>query len=346
MNILHITETVSGASGVATFVRELDAALRTKGVASRVACPGREAQECAIGADACDIVHIHGLWLPFYHQASEEARRRGIPVVWSTHGMSAPWSMRHKRWKKLAAWWMYQRRDLRRAAAIHCTTGLEVAWNSRLGFANCFVAPLGTAEASRADAPRRGEPGVRVLLFVGRIHPVKGLENLIRAWAEATGADAKSGSAAPWRLRIVGPDEGGYMSVLKALVERLSVSDTVEFAGPRFGADLSSEYDGCDCLVLPSFTENFGATVIDAMAHGRPCIASTATPWKALRERGCGWWVDNAPATLAAAIRDMMSAGDAARAEMGERGRAMVAAEYTWSAVADRMIGLYGRCMK
>lgn len=327
MRILHITATLEGASGVATFVRELDASLRARGVESR-ACNAVE----DIGQ--IDVLHIHGLWLKMYHQAAQWARANGIPVVWSTHGMTAPWSMHHKWWKKLPAWLLYQKRDLKSATAIHCTTEQEVEWNKALGFKNCFIAPLGTrlppivgvsSSSSRKDD--------KVLLFVGRIYPVKGLVNLIKAWA-LSNADG-------WKLRIVGPDEAGHLAELEALVRELELVDSVEFVGPKFGDDLSAEYDKCDCLVLPSFTENFGATVVDAMAHVKPCIASTFTPWRELRDRGCGWWVSNEPEKLAAAIKEMMSLDDATRRDMGAKGRRLVEEKYTWGAVAETMISKY-----
>ena len=352
MKVLHVTETLEGASGVATFVRELDASLRARGVESR-------AGNAVENLGQIDVLHIHGLWLKMYHQAAQWARSNGIPVVWSTHGMTAPWSMHHKWWKKLPAWLLYQKRDLKSVVAIHCTTEQEVEWNKALGFKNCFIAPLGTrlppivgvsSSSSRKDG--------KVLLFVGRIYPVKGLVNLIRAWAivnsQPTTLNNSQNRAIPfsnsnselelnhnWKLRIVGPDQAGHQAELESLVRELNLGDSVEFAGPKFGDELSAEYDNCDCLVLPSFTENFGATVVDAMAHGKPCIASTFTPWRELQDRGCGWWVSNEPEKLARAIGEMMSMDDVVRRDMGAKGRRLVEEKYSWDAVVNKMIESY-----
>ena len=333
MTLLHIAEKCDGASGVATFVRELDVSLRGLGVDSR-ACSHVEK------AGHIDVLHIHGLWLPIFHRAAKWARAKSIPVVWSTHGMTAPWSMRHKWWKKQAAWWLYQWQDLKRAAAIHCTTELEVGWNKALGFNNCFVAPLGTRENQLHSSTHNANT---ILLFVGRIYPVKGLVNLIKACKILH--DSTCSAWLNWKLRIVGPDESGHQFELESLVRELGLGDSVEFPGPKFGDDLSAEYDNCDCLVLPSFTENFGATVVDAMAHGKPCIASTFTPWRELQDHGCGWWVSNEPKKLAAAIGEMMSLGDAKRREMGAKGRRLVEEKYSWDAVAHTMINEYKKVM-
>lgn len=350
MTILHITETLEGASGVATFVRELDASLRAQGVESHV----RESLELGVEIRELedgyrpDVVHVHGLWLPLFHKAAQWARAKGIPIVWSTHGMTAPWSMRHKWWKKLPAWLLYQKRDLRKAAAIHCTTNLEVEWNKALGFKNCFIAPLGTNEHQfHSPTPTRNSNYTHTLLFVGRIYPVKGLVNLIRAWGIAMKQLSVSCSPFPvphsnWKLRIVGPDQAGHQADLEKLVDELGLRNSVEFPGTKFGNELSAEYENCDCLVLPSFTENFGATIVDALAHGKPCIASTFTPWNELQDRGCGWWVSNEPSKLSVAINEMISLPDTERREMGARGRKLVEEKYTWDAVVKKIVKAYG----
>ena len=336
IRILHITETLDGASGVATFVRELDASLRAHGVESSVCTQAEQLRHVD------DILHIHGLWLKPYHMAVQWAKANGIQVVWSTHGMTAPWSMRHKWWKKIPAWWLYQKHDLQSAVAIHCTTEQEAEWNKALGFKNCFVVPLGTREIS--NHVERVEHAEKRLLFVGRIYPVKGLVNLIRAW-HILHESTCSTWLKNWKLRIVGPDEAGHKFELESLVQELGLDASVEFPGPKFGDELSQEYENCDCLVLPSFTENFGATIVDAMAHGKPCIASTFTPWKELQDRGCGWWVSNEPNELAAAICEMMSLTDDTRIKIGERCRQLVEEKYTWDAVVTKMAEEYDRIL-
>ena len=326
MQICNITTAIDGASGVATFVRELDAAIRAKGVESIVVEGGR----CS---GSVDVLHIHGLWLKMYHRAARWAIENRIPIVWSTHGMTAPWSMHHKWWKKMPAWWLYQKNDLKKAVAIHCTTEQEVEWNKALGFNNCFIAPLGTWLPSSIPAHNSNY----TLLFVGRIHPVKGLVNLIKAWKILCSTRVNI----TWKLRIVGPDQVGHQSVLEALVRELGLGDSVEFPGPKFDKELSAEYDNCDCLILPSFTENFGATIVDAMAHAKPCIASTFTPWHVLVEKKCGWWVSNEPEKLARGVVEMINCGDKKRQEMGRNGLRLVKEKYTWDAVADTMIAKY-----
>lgn len=373
MRILHVITGLQKAAGTTTFVENVADGLRAKG----------QDVEIVMSPDGfcqCDIIHIHGLWSGLLHKASRFAKKRKISVVWSTHGMTAPWSMRHKWWKKLPAWLLYQKRDLKSAVSIHCTTEQEVEWNKSLGFRNCFIVPLGThlpkikqfhstaTTTATASTPTPTRNSNYTLLFVGRIYPVKGLVNLIKAWAivnsqlpnsqdltiplyrynsslqlnhPLSNSNSELQLNPHWTLRIVGPDQAGHQSELESLVRELKLGDSVAFAGPKFGDDLSAEYDKCDCLVLPSFTENFGATIVDALAHGKPCIASTFTPWRDLQEYGCGWWVSNEPSKLSVAINEMISLPDTERREMGARGRKLVEEKYTWDAVVKAMVNGY-----
>lgn len=328
MRILHVITGMQKASGVTTFVENVVREQRALGHDVSVvtdAVPGLNG--------SFDVVHIHGLWSPLLHRASRFAAREGVPVIWSTHGMTAPWSMRHKWWKKIFAWHLYQKPDLKAARLIHCTTELEEKWNRDLGFTRTFVAPLGTPlpDNSAASGTTRD---AKTLLFVGRLYPVKALDNLIRAFVLARGAEAG------WKLRIVGPDQAGHLAELRALCEGLGAVG-VEFAGPKFDAELNAEYGRCSALALVSHTENFGATVVDALAHGKPVVTSTRTPWKVVADRDCGWWVDNSPDVLAGALKELFATTPDELARRGANGRRLVEERYTWRAVAESIDRAY-----
>lgn len=336
MKIIHVITGMGKAAGTTTFVENVVRELCERGHETAVITNFNGGE-----GFRADVIHIHGLWSPMLHYAAKWAKRNGIPVVWSTHGMTAPWSMRHKWWKKLLAWSLYQRSDLKRAAAIHCTTELEQKWNQDLGFQNCFVAPLGTNESlSRRPVGSEevaGQHACLKVLFVGRIYPVKGLVNLIKAASLIK--QSYSPNTRTILFRIVGPDQAGHQAELMNLAKRLGVAEMFEWPGPKFEGDLSSEYDRCDILVLPSFTENFGGVVIDALAHGKPVIASKFTPWKILEDNGCGWWVDNDPESLARALQSVTVSDDLC--DRGMLGQKLVGERYTWSAVCDKMVEGY-----
>jgi glycosyltransferase involved in cell wall biosynthesis len=242
--------------------------------------------------------------------------------------------MRHKWWKKFIAWHLYQKRDLKNAAIIHSTTALEVEWNRKLGFKNPQIeVPLGTFIQKESAAELRNTGDALKVLFVGRVYPVKGLMNVVRAAANLKEVNIK--------FRIVGPDQAGHLSELVAEAERLGVVAMFDWAGPKYGEDLANEYDKCDMLVLPSFTENFGATVVDALSHSKPALASTFTPWKILEKRECGWWVSNEPEKLAETFKKIAVLSAKELDAMGKRGRKLVEENYTWDAVVKAMINGY-----
>lgn len=335
MKILHVTKEMTQTSGVATFVRE---------IAERVDGSTVTVTPCSVFG--YDIVHIHGIWTPWFHGIVRAARKGQIPIVWSPHGMLAPWAMAHKRWKKWPVWHLWQKRDLLRAKVIHATSDLEVEWIRRLGFTqNVVTVPLGT-HLPPIKAREALSPGdSHVLLFVGRIYPIKGLVNLLQAW----GMLKSSGNSQvhKWMIRLVGPDQAGHVEELKKLAERLGISDSVIFTGPLFGEELAKEYRQADCFVLPSFTENFGGVVVDALSYGVPVIASTATPWSILQqEPQSGWWVSNEPRKLADCLARIMEMTREERCQLGMNGRTRVEERYTWTTVAQKMSEVYDELLR
>lgn len=353
MKILHVISGLAKAAGTSAFCGELANALVARGHEVVIAVKGvlggnsytLDEHIQVYGVDnvrrdliarrvSFDIIHVHGLWTPDLHRVSSCARTIGIPIVWSTHGMTSPWSMHHKWWKKWIAWHVYQRNDLACAALIHVTSEQEAGWNHDLGMRNRqVIVPLGTALAPIMPSQERAENKLLRVLFVGRIYPVKGLMNVVRAAARLKNA--------PISFRIVGPDQGGHLSELMMEAERLGVAGMFDWAGPKYGDDLSAEYDLCDIFILPSFTENFGAAVVDALAHGKPALTSRFTPWKILEDCRCGWWVSNTPESLADTFKKLLCLDMKELQEMGALGRKLVEARYTWGAVTDLMIESY-----
>ena len=357
MRILHAIVGMARAAGTSVFCGEALRALAEQGHDCRLwvrrhdpadAYPAGPATISEMPPEADwrpDVVHIHALWTPWLFRVFLWAKRRHIPIVWSPHGMLAPWAMAHKRWKKFLPWWLYQRSALRQADLLHATTDLEARWIRDLGFhAPIAEVPLGT-DFSAGGPPLAARP--HNVLFVGRIYPVKGLDLLLRAWATLAPT-----LRAEWRLILVGPDQAGHRAELLALAQTLGLkaqvatlesvrAAEVTFTGPLFGNDKDAAYHVAQLLVLPSHTENFGVTIPDALASGMPAIASAATPWAILEERGCGAQFELTPASLAATLTRFLSLPDAERQAMGERGRALVRERYTWPAVGHALESAY-----
>ncbi len=359
MNILHVITGLPKAAGTSVFCAEVSNALVGQGNQITIAVVDPTRVDCypldprvklirleslvngsdgSISPSAFDIVHIHALWTPILHKARFWATKNGLPIVWSPHGMLAPWAMKHKWWKKFLPWCLYQKGDLKKASLIHVTSDQEKQWVRNLGFTQpIIVAPLGTKITPLKQSE---DKPIKTLLYVGRIYPVKALDRLIKAFALVPLELRKT-----WKLRLVGPDQAGHMTELKVLVDELHLKESVEFPGTRYGEELDDEYNACECLALVSHTENFGATVVDAMAHGKPVIVSDKTPWKEVAEHKCGWRTSNESGPLARVIGEMMSLSSEARFNMGVNGRHLVETKYSWSAVVKMMVCSYEQCL-
>ncbi len=383
MKILHVIEGLQKAAGTSVFCGEVLNTLARSGndcrllvrVDVREMYPLDERVKVVVGeiedafADGWvpDVVHTHGLWVPWLHRVCRYVRKRKIPIVTSPHGALSPWSMAHKRWKKLLPWGVYQRRDIAKTAAIHTTVPQESQWVRDLGFKNkIFEVPLGTelpTTLATYDVP------VKYLLFVGRIYPVKGLDLLIQAWAKVKDL----ARVQQWKLLFVGPDQAGYMQVLQqlavgnnlhvvigncdggsadsatdeasplsALRSPLFHKDAdVVFMGPLYGADKDAAYRMSRALILPSYTENFGGVVVDAMSFGLPVLTSEATPWNFLEEYGCGEHFPLNVDALAEKLKALMAKSDDELKAMGRRGRKLVEERYSWDSIAKTMEEAY-----
>jgi glycosyltransferase involved in cell wall biosynthesis len=287
------------------------------------------------GDDGRTIIHDHGLWLATNHAAATFARsRRGVFRVVSPRGMLAAWSMRQGKFKKRTAWHAYQRRDLASAQAFHATSGTEAAEIRNLGLTQPIgVVPNGI-RFPETIARTAGADGRRMMLFLSRIHPKKGLLNLMRAW--------KAAAPPPeWRLVIAGPDEGGHRAELERAVADMEIGDQVSFPGEIADADKWRWYASADVFVLPSFSENFGLVVAESLAAGTPVITTTGTPWRDMATHQCGWWVEPSQTPLSEAIREAYSLMPEEREAMGARGAAWAREDFAWERAARDMRAFY-----
>jgi len=171
------------------------------------------------------------------------------------------------------------------------------------------------------------------LLFIGRLDPIKGIENLLTACSMLP-----IYSDMVWRLTIAGWGKPAYVAEIKKQIVALGLNERVKMVGEVLGDAKKKLFENSDVTLVPSYTENFGIVVAEALAHGIPVIAGKGTPWSGLEQKGCGLWVENDPKTLAGAIRriSLMPLRD-----MGVRGQEWMQTEFSWRSVANRMLDLY-----
>ena len=196
---------------------------------------------------------------------------------------------------------------------------------------NLAVIPNGILLPERVS--RIEGDGVLRLLYLGRLHPIKGIENLLNACRILNEKYERA-----WSLTIAGSGDPDYVKSLSERIAQLSLGGQVTLVGGVAGEAKEELFRRADVLILPSFSENFGLVVAEALAHAVPVIASTGTPWAELEKRGCGLWVDNSPEGLAEAISRIRHK---ALPEMGTRGRAWMKGEFGWETIAAKMFDTY-----
>lgn len=284
-----------------------------------------------------DLFHDSGIWLPHNQAVARLARQLGRPRVVSTRGMLAPWALRHKWLKKRIAWMLYQRRNLASASALHATSDAEAddVSNCRLRVTvtqipNGIDMPedaAGTQKDTASDAPLKA-------VFVGRLHPVKGLPTALQAWAEQRPQG--------WELILAGPDEAGYRAVLEKEITHLNLGGSVKLIGAVDNPAKASLLRTASLFILPSHSESFGMVVAEALSFGLPVLTTQGVPWPDLERIDCGWRVPaNDSAALATALTIATSLPIATRAAMGQRGLELVRSQFSWVSVAQRFLSLY-----
>lgn len=282
-----------------------------------------------------DILHDNGLWLPTNHAANLVARRVRIPYVVTPRGMLTPWALSYRSWKKRLAWNLYQARDLRTASLLHATSEEEARNLRALGLQQPIaVIPNGVELMPHQSAKiKRPSGAMRTVLFLSRIHPKKGITNLVKAWDRLRPVG--------WRVLIAGPDEGGHKKQVEAAIRDSGLQHDFSFVGHVDGSAKWDLYRSADLFVLPTLSENFGVVVAEALACGVPVITTKGAPWQDLVKHRCGWWVDIGVEPLVRALDEAMASTDMQRYDMGQRGRQLVEKKFTWPRVAQRMKAVY-----
>jgi glycosyltransferase involved in cell wall biosynthesis len=291
--------------------------------------------------DEFDLVHIHGLYLYPTLVSSRLCRQRAIPYIVAPRGMLDPYAIRGKSsFKKRLYLWLFERRNLDGAAALHFTSTEEQRLAAVLGIRSPgFVVPNGLTMAEFPDKQPASSPNGmgrnRTIVFLGRIDAKKGLDLLVPAFARVVAAQPKA------QLLLAGPDDRGYLSEVKGLIGRHGLQSSVSYAGMLLGEEKLEALRSAALLVLPSYSENFGMVVIEALACRTPVvITERVNIHREIVKAGAGLVTPCEVEALAGAMLYLLQNPDEARA-MGTRGRTLIEERFSWENVAQAMMVEY-----
>lgn len=290
-----------------------------------------------------DLVHIHGIWNWRLHKACVACRRRGVPYIIALRGMLEPWSLKQKWLKKRIARWLYQDKDIRLAAAIHVTAQSEGDQLRRLGFDNMVIVSPNAVNLPRKFL-RPSHVGARRMLFVSRMHKKKGVKELVEAWRRV--------SPKGWLCELVytvnSDEERVYEDEVKRLVCEHGLADQFVFTGVLDDEGKWDAYFRANLFVLPTYSENFGIVVAEALWAGVPVITTKGAPWEELESEKCGWWIDfPLEDSLCRTLAEATELPSDKLVQMGANGHKLVERKYAWHSVTRAMIAGYEKvCVK
>ncbi len=286
-----------------------------------------------------DIYHTNGLWLYCNHITCSIARHKNKPYILSTHGMLYPDALRRSYWKKWPTLTLFFRTDINKANCIHATCTAEMEHIRSFGYKGPIaIIPNPANLPDYLDTIAINKPNImgcsplRKFGFLGRLHPIKKIENLLYGMQLLSEKNCE--------LVIIGQGEPSYEAFLKDEVQRLGLKN-VSFKGFLSGKEKYEELAKLSCLFVPSDFENFGMIVTEALSVGTPVMASLGTPWEELNIRKCGWWIDRTPEHITSVMKQILDMPLDELLSMGQRGRQLVKEKYTDIQVALKMAQLY-----
>jgi poly(glycerol-phosphate) alpha-glucosyltransferase len=291
-----------------------------------------------LSARSPSLIHTQFIWSYASHATIQwKKANKGCPHVISPRGMLDPWAIRNSAWKKRIAAFLFESRHLRSAACIHALCQSEAHSIRKLGLkVPVCIIPNGI-DLPDDTFPSSHEPLnlKKSILFLGRIHPKKGLRELIQAWSLARA------SLPDWDLLIGGWDEGGHLEELKTSVLDYQLSDSIHFLGPLHGRQKAQQLQMADAFILPSFSEGLPMAVLEAWSYKTPVLMTSECNLPEGFDSNSAACISNTPKTLAGQLKDFARVPETQRNSMGVNGRKLVVDKFQWTRIASQMKAVY-----
>ena len=282
-----------------------------------------------------DIQHMNGIWMYHSRVNQQTAAARNVPYVISPRGMLDGWALQNSGWKKRISRQLYEEKHLHGAACLHALCESEARSMRAFGLENP-ICVIPNAVDLPALSPRQTTGAKKKrLLFLGRIHPKKGLAQLIDAFARLS--DTERGQ---WSLVIAGWDQN-HQRDLEQQTQQAGIAEHVEFIGPQFGEQKKQQLQSCDAFVLPSFSEGLPMSVLEAWSYARPAVITSACNLPEGRRHNAAIECEPNVQDLTQALRNLFALPEEERLAIGHNARRLVEQKFTWPIVAEQMAAVY-----
>lgn len=306
-----------------------------------------------IAKEKFDVIHGQSIWEPLFHQMRIIADKFNIPYILTPRGTLEPWSLQQKKWKKKIARWLYQDKDLSKCSCIYTTAEMEANNIRKLGFSNPLcVIPNGI---ETDGYPCRKDPSIvkKQILFLSRIHPKKGIEILIDAFKNIC---VKKQEFSDWNVIVIGNGENSYIEKLKQRIDSIGLQDKISILPPAFGKRKIQIYHESSIFCLPTYSENFGMVIAEAMSCGVPVITTNGTPWQLLNgdistmganldilgeNKRTGWCIDLSVENIEKTLLEAMSLPSDQLYNLGQKGSILIKENFNYHSVAKKNKELY-----
>lgn len=282
-----------------------------------------------------DVVHVNCCWMPQSAWTQKWSQQVGYRVVLSPHGMLEPWIMARHYWtKKVPALLLYQKKAVVKADYIHATAESEKQNLLKLGY-NDRIAVIANGIDIEEITMKTCWKRKKTIFFLSRIHVKKGIEFLLEAVA------ALKDQLYGYTVRIAGEGEDNYIRQLQERAQQLDIAEMIDFCGGVYGDKKWELFREADLFVLPTYSENFGIVVAEALACGTPVLTTKGTPWAELESEHCGWWIDLDKNSMVKALLSFLECTENELKSMGQKGRKLVEVKYSTEKIAMDMMNLY-----
>lgn len=297
------------------------------------------------GRGKVDVLHQHGIWSLLSHSVGTVQKRWETPTIVATHGMLGPVALRHGRLRKKLFGLMIERPNFVNCRCLHALSVNEARSMRAWGLANPIAVVPNGIDAGRycklpdpaAFADRLAKArGRRIVLYLSRLHPLKGVGLLIESWGRLGAIRGDD-----WLLVIAGGGIKRFERRLREFVEEIRLGESVMLTGPLYGKRKLEALSAADAFVLPSHSEGFPVAVLEAMACGLPVVVTERCNIADVGEHGAGWVVRANVESLEQVMGRCLSLSEEERKRIGKKGLELVRRKYTWDLLAERMNEVY-----